>query len=374
MKNPASPPSAQRWTLAKVETGDHAGRAVALRTPLYDTHAAAGASFVEFAGFDMPVHYGSIKDEHAHVRTHAGLFDVSHMSNVFVTGPHAAATIGAVTPKDPAGLEIGKGHYSVLLRDDGTILDDTFVFRLEEERFLVIPNAGMNEAARAHLASHGDADVHDESRDWAILALQGPEARGILQEASTDTPPKFHRIVEMDLGAPCLVSGTGYTGEKGVEIYVRAEHAKTVWDRLVEVGGERLRPIGLGARDTLRLEKGYCLAGNEFAGGRTPLEAGIEFCIDWQHDFLGKAALEAQRAAGHARLWGLTQEKGIPRHGYRVLKGDAPIGEVTSGTQSPTLGHGIALAYLEGVAAGDIVDVEVRNRVQPATVVKPPFC
>lgn len=349
-----------------------------LKTPLYDIHAAAGATFTEFAGYDMPVHYGSIKDEHHAVRSSVGLFDVSHMSNLFVEGPGAAAAISAVTPKDAASLPVGKGHYSVLLQPEGTILDDAFVFRVAESRYHIIPNAGMNEAARTHIAAHAkrDTDVLDVSAHWAILALQGPEARGVLALASPDEGPKFHRITPMSIaGVPCQVSGTGYTGEKGVEIYIPSADAATVWSHVMAVGAPAgIRPIGLGARDTLRLEKGYCLAGNEFAGGRTPLEAGIEFCVDWEHDFIAKPALLAQRAAGHARLHGIVQAKGIPRHGYPVHRGGDTIGIVTSGTQSPTLGTGIALAYLEGANIADVVDVEVRGRMQPATVVKPPFC
>ncbi len=351
---------------------------MALRTPLYATHEAAGATFVPFAGYDMPVHYGSIKEEHAAVRQSAGLFDVSHMSNLWVAGPGAASAIGAVTTRPAAALPLGKGHYTCLMNEDGTILDDTFVFRVEDERFLVIPNAGMNRVAQAHIAAHATDEtiVADETAEWAILALQGPNARTILAKASDDDAPKFHRIVSMTIaGADCLVSGTGYTGEKGVELYVPAEHAIAVWEHLMTCGAaEGLRPIGLGARDTLRLEKGYCLAGNEFAGGRSPLEANIAFCIDWDHDFLGKDALAAQKATDHALLWGLVQDKGIPRHGYKVQRDGAEIGDVTSGTQSPTLGKGIALAYLKGVNVGQSVDVDVRGRLQPAKVVTPPFC
>ncbi len=351
---------------------------MALRTPLSEAHETAGATFVPFAGYDMPVHYGSIKEEHAAVREHAGLFDVSHMSNLWVEGPGAAAAIGAVTTRPAAALPVGKGHYTCLMNEDGTILDDTFVFRVEDERFLVIPNAGMNQAAQAHIAAHAADEtlVADETAEWGILALQGPKARDILAAASSDAAPKFHRIAPMDIdGVHCLVSGTGYTGEKGVEIYVPAAEAAQVWHHLMARGAALgLRPIGLGARDTLRLEKGYCLAGNEFAGGRSPLEANIAFCIDWDHEFLGKAALVAQKETDYARLWGLVQEKGIPRHGYRVLRDGQDIGEVTSGTQSPTLGQGIALAYLTGVDAGQEVHVDVRGRPQAAKVVTPPFC
>lgn len=349
---------------------------MALRTPLYETHAALGATFTEFAGYDMPVVYGSIKDEHTAVRERAGLFDVSHMSNVYVTGPGAAETIAACTTK-PADLPEGRGRYTVLLNDDGTILDDLFYFHLGPDNFLVIPNAGMNKAAAARLSAFAPdtVTVRDESSKWAILALQGPVARDILAKASNDEAPKFHRIVEMTIAnTQCLVSGTGYTGEKGVEIYCPAESSPAVWAALMDAGAEAgIAPIGLGARDTLRLEKGYCLAGNEFSGGRTPLEAGLSWIIDWDHDFPGKAQILAQKETDHPRLIAITQEKGVPRHGYALQKDGVEIGEITSGTQSPTLSHGIALGYATGVKIGDKVQVCVRNKLQDATVVKPPF-
>ncbi len=352
------------------------GRLV-LRTPLFSVHEAAGATFVPFAGYDMPVHYGSIKDEHMAVRSAAGLFDVSHMSNLWISGDGAAEAIGKVTTRPAATLPEGKGHYTCLMREDGTILDDTFVFRVDEDRFLMIPNAGMNQAAAEHIAAHAPADtvIADETAEWAILALQGPKARGILAKASDDEAPKFHRITPMTIAdVDCLVSGTGYTGEKGVEIYAPADGAKAVWDHLMVCGAEEgIRPIGLGARDTLRLEKGYCLAGNEFKGGRSPLEANIGFCIAWDHDFLGKDALLRQKDEGHDLLLGLVQAKGIPRPDYEVHKGGQTIGTVTSGTQSPSLGQGIALAYLRGASVGEDVEVMVRGRAMAASVVQPPF-
>ena len=350
---------------------------MALQTPLHAAHAALGASFVEFAGYDMPVHYGSIKDEHAAVRTAVGLFDVSHMSNLWVTGPKAAKALAKVTPSNPDEVPVGKGKYTVVLRDDGTIVDDAFYFKLAADRFFVIPNAGRNLAVLESLAQHmPGVKVEDVTRDFGILALQGPKARDVLAAASTSTPPKFHHLVDMTLaGVTCMASGTGYTGEKGVELYVPASGLPAVWDHLLAVGkAHGIRPIGLGARDTLRLEKGYCLAGNEFEGGRTPLEAGLEWAMDWRGDFLGKARLQRQKDAGdHVRLVGLLQEKGIPRHGYPVHKDGQTIGKVTSGTLSPTLGQGIALAYVKGVGLGDEVNVEVRGKAMPATVVKTPF-
>lgn len=351
--------------------------AVPLQTPLHGAHAALGASFVEFAGYDMPVHYGSIKDEHVAVRTAAGLFDVSHMSNLWVTGKKAAAALAKCTPSDPTKVPVGKGKYTVLLRDDGTIVDDLFYFHVAPDRFYVIPNAGRNAVVAEHLAVNlPGVHVEDVTKTTGILALQGPKARDVLAAASTDTPPKFHHLVDMTVaGVKCMVSGTGYTGEKGVELYVPADGVLAVWEHLLAVGKPHgLKPIGLGARDTLRLEKGYCLAGNEFEGGRTPIEAGLEWAMDWSGDFLGKARLQRQKDAGdHLRLVGLLQEKGIPRHGYPVHKQGQTIGKVTSGTLSPTLDQGIALAYVKGADLGDDVNVEVRGKAMPAKVVKTPF-
>lgn len=354
-----------------------------LRTPLHDAHAALGATFVEFAGYDMPVHYGSIKDEHYAVRQGVGLFDVSHMSNLWVTGPHAAAALAKVTPSDPAKVPAGKGKYTVVLREDGTILDDTFYFRVpgapgSDDRFFVIPNAGRNAAVAEQLAKHTPGVVvKDVTKEWAILALQGPKARDVLAAASVSPPPKFHHLVNMEVaGIFCMVSGTGYTGEKGVELYVPAAGARRVWDHLLKVGAANgIKPIGLGARDTLRLEKGYCLAGNEFEGGRTPVEANLEWTMDWAGDFLGKDRLLAQKDDPTTdRLVGLLLDKGIARHGYPIERQGTDAGKVTSGTLSPTVGKGIALGYVRGGAEpGEAFEVVVRGKPVPATVAKLPF-
>lgn len=346
------------------------------QTALHAIHAAAGATFTEFAGYDMPVHYGSIKEEHHAVRNAVGMFDVSHMSNLWISGPGAAATISAVCPFNAEALPDGKGKYTAILRADGTILDDTFVFRVGD-KFHMVPNAGRNVDAADHLRAHavGDVAVDDYSEGTAILAVQGPAARGIVA-ALMDVPmPKFHHIAHAHIaGVHVGVSSTGYTGEKGVEIYAPAEDAPTLWNAILAAGADGgIRPIGLGARDTLRLEKGYALAGNEFEGGRTPLEAGLEWIIDWNQEFLGKAALLAQKEAGHATLVGLVQEKGVPRHGYPVMRDGQTVGVVTSGSQSPTTGQGIALAICEGLQEGDGVAVQVRSREMAATVVRPPF-
>ncbi|MGB0652171.1 MAG: glycine cleavage system aminomethyltransferase GcvT [Thermoplasmatota archaeon] len=351
-----------------------------LRTALYEAHQELGATFTPFAGYDMPVHYGSIKEEHHAVRQHAGLFDVSHMSNLLLSGPGAAAALSAVCPFDAAALEVGRGKYTVVLRDDGTILDDAFCFRTGEESFEFIPNAGMNEAVADHLTRHAPRGagmflLDDASEHRAILAFQGPAARDLLATVIKEGElPRFHRATTCTVaGQECLVTGTGYTGEKGVELYLPATGARAVWDALA--GLEGVRPIGLGARDTLRLEKGYCLAGHEFEGGRTPLEAGLGFVVDWDQEFLGKAALQAQRASrDHDRLVALTVARGVPRQGMDVVPtgGGDPVGTVTSGTMSPSLGHGIALAYVAADAPDELA-LQVRQKVVPAQRAKLPF-
>lgn len=343
----------------------------------------------------MPVHYGSIKAEHVAVRTGVGLFDVSHMSNLWVTGPKAAAALAKVTPSQPTTVPMGKGKYTVVLREDGTILDDTFYFRLPGatgasgpkggaggheagDRYYVIPNAGRNTAVAEQLTKYTPGvQVEDVTKEHGILALQGPKAKDVLAAASTSAPPKFHHLVEMDIaGVKCMVSGSGYTGEKGVELYVPSSGLRQVWDHLLAVGARHgIKPIGLGARDTLRLEKGYCLAGNEFEGGRTPVEAGLDWVIDWNGDFIGKDRLGRQRDSGdHDRLVGLLQREGVPRHGYPIHRDGQTVGKITSGTLSPTLNTGIALGYISGpVNLGTEVNVEVRGKAMRATIAKTPF-
>ncbi len=350
------------------------------RTALHDAHSELGATFTEFAGYEMPVHYGSIKAEHEAVRNTAGLFDVSHMSNLRISGPGAAVAIGRVCPFDPSGLPEGRGRYTAVLREDGSILDDAYCYRLGPDEYYLIPNAGLNAAVAEHIQAHAPdpagLNLVDTTRDDAILALQGPAAEAILDAAGSPGIPKRNHSSRRNIaGVDVLVTGTGYTGESGVELFLSAGQVQVVWDHLLLVGGSHgLVPVGLGARDTLRLEKGYCLAGNEFEGRRTPIEAGLGWFIQWDHDFLGKQALLAQKGAGdHDKLVGLIQEKGIPRHGCPVLKDGKAIGVVTSGSLSPALGKGIALAYVRGAAIGDQVEVEVRGRPQPARVVKTPF-
>jgi len=350
------------------------------RTPLHAQHAALGARMVEFAGFEMPIQYTGILEEHDAVRNAAGLFDVSHMSDLWVTGPTAAATLSRALVADVGAIPVGGTKYSAILRDDGTILDDLYVFHLPRG-YHVIPNAGQNEAVASRIRSMGDATIEDATAETAILALQGPKAEGILEAAlgrSFSDLKRFHLTQAPMLGQDAFISRTGYTGEEGFELVIPAARAAGTWDMLLKVGKPHgLQPVGLGARDTLRLEKGYCLAGNEFDPPRTPLEAGLGWLIHWEHDFAGKDALLRQKAAGIAqKLVALkVTGKGIPRHGMPVAKAGAQVGVVSSGTMSPTTKEGIALAYVDTPLAtpGAELDILVREKPVSARVVKLPF-
>jgi aminomethyltransferase len=350
------------------------------RTALHALHVELGARMVEFAGYDMPVQYTGILEEHEAVRTAAGIFDVSHMSNLWVTGPHATDTLSKALVADASRIPVGGTKYSVALRDDATILDDLYVFHLPKG-YHVIPNAGMNEAVAQRIRQMGQAPVEDATDRTAILALQGPKSPIILEEVvgrSFDDLKRFHLTQAPALGQDAFISRTGYTGEDGFELVFPAANARDVFERLLKAGKPHgLQPVGLGARDTLRLEKGYCLAGNEFAGGRTPLEAGLSWLVAWDHEFAGKGPLEKQRATGpKQKLAGLkVAGKGIPRHGMPVQAGGHVVGVVTSGTHSPTLQTGIALAYVEKEHAGvgTRLAIDVRGKSVDADVVKLPF-
>ncbi len=354
-----------------------------MRVPLHDRHAQLGARFVEFAGFDMPVMYAGILEEHEAVRTRAGIFDVSHMSNLWIRGPHATDLLLKTVGTNASRIKEGRASYTVAMRDDGTIIDDLIYYKFGPEEYHVVPNAGMNKVLTSWFQAHANPDtvVEDVSREYCILALQGPKAREVaarvLPASAAET--KRFQFTELKVGKrKGFVSGTGYTGEDGVEIVVPNDEGQRVFGEIIEKGKSvGLQPIGLGARDTLRLEKGYCLAGHEFAGGRTPLEAGLEWTIHYDHDFVGKTALENQKRDGtYERLVGLRMEgRPIPRQGYAILAEGAKAGVVTSGTMSPSLKSGIALGYVPPAqaAVGTRLAVEVRGTAAPCFVTKLPF-
>ena len=356
---------------------------MASRTPLYDAHLRAGARMVEFAGWEMPVQYAGLLAEHQAVRTGVGLFDVSHMGEVVFRGPKALAALQAVFTNDLSKVADGQAQYGCLCRESGGIVDDVVVYRRGAEDLLVCVNAGNRQKDYEWLAAHaGGADVKNESDEWAQLALQGPKAAQLLQrlcDQNLSLVGTYRFVSGAVAGVPCLVARTGYTGEDGFELFCKADQGPRLWDALLEAGRpEQLQPCGLGCRDSLRLEMAYRLYGSDMDDDATPLEAGLGWVVKFDKgDFVGRAALLRQREAGLSRKlvgFQLTQA-GIARHGYPVVQDGRPVGVVTSGTRSPTLGTSIGLAYVPPALAaeGSTFAVDVRGRPVAATVVKTPF-
>jgi aminomethyltransferase len=355
------------------------------RTPLYECHREAGARMVDFAGWEMPVQYAGVIDEHRAVRTAAGLFDVSHMGEVRVRGAGAEAFLQRLTPNDVAKLVPGRAHYSGLLNERGTYLDDILVYRLAADDFLVVVNASnaARDAAWIADSAAGEADVEviNQSDDYALLALQGPAALGILAPLAA-TPAgdiaklKYYGFAQGTVdGVPALISRTGYTGEDGFELYVAPADAPAVWRRLLAGGA---LPAGLGARDTLRLEAAMALYGHEIDETTTPFEAGLDWVVKLDKgEFLGRDALRARKAAGvDRRLVGFEIEgRGIARQGHGIVAEGEKVGEVTSGTWSPTFEKALGLAYVPPAlaAAGTPLTLDVRGKTLAAKVVDTPF-
>lgn len=358
------------------------------RTPLHDWHVARGAKMAPFAGFSMPIQYSGIRQEHEAVRTRAGLFDVSHMGNFFVRGPGAADYLQRLTTNDVARLAPGDVQYSALCRDDGGVIDDVIVYALKPGEYMVVVNAANIEKDwarfREKLGDNPGADCTLENRSEAvsILSLQGPEAKSILRKLAPDFDDalKGYQCVFLHVaGVRMLVGRTGYTGEDGFEFYPEAGEAASLWKSLMAAGeGHGLLPAGLAARDTLRLEAGYSLYGHELLESVNPLEAGLGWItvLD-KGDFAGRDALLKVREAGPARkLTGLEmEERAIPREGCEVLHDGRSVGVVTSGTLSPTLGKGIALALVEPASAarGTVLHVGIRGALKPARTVPRSF-
>ncbi|MEX2467465.1 MAG: glycine cleavage system aminomethyltransferase GcvT [Gemmatimonadota bacterium] len=354
------------------------------RTPLYDEHVELGGKIVPFAGFEMPVHYAEgITAEHRAVRESAGLFDVSHMGEFFVTGPQALDLVQRISVNDAARMEIGQAQYSAMCDESGGVVDDLLVYRFAD-RYMLVVNAANLHKDLTWIRSHAeglDVKVRDASTEMALLALQGPVAREVLRplvDLDLDGIP-YYRFAEGGVrGTPAVVSATGYTGEDGFELYVPAETVVTLWTLLLEEGGERVAPAGLGARDSLRLEMGYPLYGNDLDAEHTVLEAGLGWLTKLDKGpFVGRDALRAQKEAGlERRLVGLrVEERGFPRPGYPVRSEGTEVGHVTSGTVSPSLGHGVAMGYVPTALAaeGTTLQIDARGRLLDATVVRPPF-
>jgi aminomethyltransferase len=355
-------------------------------SPLIGRHEALGAKLIEFGGWQMPLQYSGILDEHRAVRERAGVFDLSHMGELIVEGEAAATGLAAALVSNPPALAVGRAHYSMICNEGGGILDDLIVYRLAEDRFMIVANAANAATVSDALAERlreRRAILDDQTLATALVAIQGPLAADVLRPL-TDvdlSALRYYAIAEGHVaGTPALVARTGYTGEDGFEIFVETARGEAIWDALLEAGRDRgVVPCGLGARDTLRLEAGMPLYGNELDQDTNPFEAGLGRVVklDKPDDFVGRAALEKVAASGPAKqLVGLAvRGRGIARHGYPVLAGERRTGVVTSGTQSPTLGLPIAMAYVAPADGqpGTILAAEIRDAQVPAEVVPLPF-
>ncbi len=355
------------------------------RTPLSTIHEALGARMMEFGGWWMPVQYAGILEEHKAVRSAAGLFDISHMGELVVSGSGAAAYLNRLLTNDIRLLTPGKGQYSLMLNERGGVIDDLILYKRTDESFFLIVNASKIEEDFAWMQSHLPADVilENQSGHWAGLALQGPRAEAVLTRLlGADVElPRRNQLMELQIAnGPALIARTGYTGEDGFEWFCPAQSAVFWWERILEAGADLgLLPCGLGARDTLRLEACFPLNGSDLSPEHTPLEAGLSRFVKFEKgDFIGKASLEAQAAVGVQRTLSALVMQGKtppPRPHYPVVREGKVLAETTSGTLSPTLGLGIALAYLPTPLAtpGTEVAVEIRGRQFPALVAKRPL-
>jgi aminomethyltransferase len=358
------------------------------RTPLYEEHVALGAKMVPFAGWEMPIQYPTgIVTEHRAVRGAAGIFDLSHMGEVYLRGPRAGAAADRLVSSDIAGLEVGQARYGLLCNERGTIVDDVIVYRLEAETYLIVVNASNREKDVAHIQGHLDADVEleDASLDTALIAVQGPRAAVIMasvtdleiREATVEALAPFGVVAARVGGARAHVARTGYTGEDGFEVFLPWDRAVGPWSRLLAAGAALgLTPCGLGARDTLRLEARYSLYGNEIDESTDPIEAGLGWTCHLEKDFIGRDAIAAIKERGPSRkIVGLVVAGGVARHGFPVVHDGNEVGHVTSGTFGPTVGKNIALAYVPVALAkiGTPLGVRIRGRDVPATVVRTPF-
>ena len=345
------------------------------RTPLHERHVEAGARMVPYAGWHMPVQYEGIRQEHLAVRSQAGVFDVSHMGEIETRGPAAGELLQRLLSNDVSKIAVGGAQYSVLCREDGGVLDDLFTYRLADDRFLTVTNAANHEKDLAwfqrHAADVDGAEVVDRHADYAMLAVQGPQARGIVTKiAQCELPARF-RVAEMDLaGSPVLVCGTGYTGEDGVELLIPPSAALALFDLLTHEGAT---PVGLAARDTLRLEVCFHLYGNDLTEERGPIEAGLGWCCKEDTGFIGSEAVRAVREAGPSEKLApfVMTGPGIARQGNEVAGG----GVVTSGTLSPSMEVGIGMAYLPADRAepGTEIEIDVRGKTRTARVEAKPL-
>jgi aminomethyltransferase len=356
------------------------------KTPLHDVHDDLGATVTEFAGYLMPLRYGSETAEHQAVRTSAGLFDLSHMGEIFLTGPQAGAALDHALIGHLSVLAVGRARYTMICDADGGVLDDLIVYRLAAETFMVVANAANARTVLAELVKRsegfGEATVDDRSDAYALIAVQGPKAQAILAQLTDAALAdlKYYAILPGAVaGVDALIARTGYTGEDGFELFVSASVAVPVWQAVTDAGGDDLRPCGLSARDTLRLEAGMPLYGNELTTETTPYDAGLGRTVkfDKPGDFVGRTALAALADKAPERtLIGLVAEgRRVPRHGYDIVGSDGtPCGVVTSGAPSPTLGKPIAMGYIDAGHAEDAdLTVDIRGKHEPVDKVALPF-
>lgn len=357
----------------------------AQKTPLFEEHQKCGGKIIEFAGWMMPVEYKGLRTEHVNVRENVGLFDVSHMGEIRVKGPKALESLEWLTSNAVAKLQAGQAQYTLLMNSRGGIVDDLIVYCLKPgEEYLLCVNAANIEKDLQHILDNNKgAEILNESRDWGQIAVQGPKSFLLLEKlfpARLRDLKSFHFMSTEYEGAPVIVARTGYTGEAGVEIFVPASKTASLWRELLEKGEDLgVQPIGLGARDTLRTEMKYPLYGNDIGDDTNPFEAGLGWVVKLEaKDFLGKAVLIEKKAEGPKKKWvGFKMlERGIPRHGYKTFSFDnQEIGEVTSGTLSPSLNENIGLAYLrkDSSEVGAEFLVEIRSKRLKAQVVATPF-
>ncbi|ASR35142.1 glycine cleavage system protein T [Prauserella marina] len=355
-----------------------------MRTPLHEVHEHLGASFTDFAGWSMPVRYSSELAEHRAVREAAGLFDLSHMGEIELTGPGSADALDYAFVGKLSAVKPGRARYTMMCDDGGGVLDDLVVYRLEPERFLVVANAGNADVVLAELTARArgfDTTVTDRGAETALIAVQGPASAGIVGAVTGADLASLRYYASTPAtvdGQRVLLARTGYTGEDGFELYVPAEHAEAVWLLLTDAGeGSGLLPAGLACRDTLRLEAGMPLYGNELSADESPFAAGLGRIVkfDKDGDFVGRAALEKRREPERVLAGLKGSGRRAPRHGYQVLSDGEPVGVVTSGALSPTLGYPIAMAYLPPALAepGTALAADIRGRTEPVEVVSLPF-
>lgn len=354
-------------------------------TALTATHEALGAKIVPFAGFNMPVQYEGVNIEHETVRNSVGVFDVSHMGEFLIEGEHALDLIQKVSSNDASKLTIGKAQYSCLPNETGGIVDDLIIYRVKEHTYLLVVNASNIEKDWNWIQSKNDvgATMRNISDDYSLLAIQGPKAIEAMQSLTSEdlSAINFYNFVVGDFAGieHVIISATGYTGSGGFEIYCKNSEVKQIWDKVFEAGADfGIKPIGLAARDTLRLEMGYCLYGNDIDDTTSPIEAGLGWITKFTKDFTNSEALKTEKENGPKRklIAFELDERGIPRQGYDIVddSGNA-IGHVTSGTMSPSMGKGIGLGYVptETSSVGNKINIQIRKNAVPATVVKLPF-